>query len=235
MVLAGLVGGGYWLYQRPAEVASQAIATVEDDATALAGALDDTKVIAEQLATGQTVADYSEILNETEAEARDLFAASADLEQDDAARAAVADEASAVLDYTGRLNAAIAFRAALEPALVLPEFESESASVDLATAASEFGAWRAYLDEIAEALPEDVDAGLISAFDDLRIALGSAQTSYLDSLREEDDAAVGFILRRVEGDLDDLGSQIQQSFASLSTELLTQIDATQQELLRLFG
>jgi hypothetical protein len=235
LVVGGLAAGGFWLWQRPARLASQAVAEVEDDAAALVTALDETRPVAEQLATGETVPGYTEILNGTEAEARDLFAASAALEQGDPTRTAVADEASAVLDYTGRLNAAIAFRSALQPALVLPEFDADPASADLATAAAEFGEWRAYLDEVAGALPDGVDAALVSAFNDLRLSLGTAQSLYLDGIREDDAAAVGFVLRRVESDLETLNGEIQQSFEGLAGELLSQIEETQGGLLRLFG
>jgi hypothetical protein len=46
---------------------------------------------------------------------------------------------------------------------------------------------------------------------------------------------VGFVLRRVESDLETLNGEIQQSFEGLAGELLSQIEETQGGLLRLFG
>ena len=230
LMIAGASAFAYWLYQRPAELASNATAAVVSDATALSKTLEPVAAIAVQLGEDDLPAGYADDLLAADAAARSLFTASAELVSgDDGRRALAADAAGAALDVTRRIENAIAFRMVLEPALVLPQLETDPDLADLATAVQEFGIWRAQLDELSAGLPEGVDSELLSSFDSFRASLAITQTSYVDGLRTGDGTAKT-VVEKIETQLAALRAQISDSFRALSNEIGVLISDAQTQL-----
>ena len=230
LMITGASAFAYWLYQRPAELASNAVAVVISDATELSETLDPVALIAVHLGEDDLPAGYTDDLLAADAAARSLFTASAELVSgDDGRRALAADAAGAALDATRRIENAIAFRMVLEPALVLPQLETDPDLVDLATAVQEFGIWRAQLDELSAGLPHGVDSELLSSFDSFRASLAITQASYVDGLRTGDGTATT-VVEQTETELAALRAQISDSFRAVSNEISVLISDTQTQL-----
>ena len=235
LMIAGASAFAYWLYQRPAELASNAMAGVVSEATELSNTLDPVALIAVHLGDDDLPAGYKDDLLAADAAARSLFTGSAELASgDDGRRALAADAAGAALDATRRIEDAIAFRMVLYPALVLPQLETDPDLADLATAVEDFGIWRAQLDELSAGLPQGVASDLLSSFDSLRASLTIKQTSYVDGLRTGDGTAET-VVEQIKTELAALRAQISDSFSGLSTEIGVLISDTQIRLESLVG
>ena len=207
------------------------------DATNLGDALQGvTEVVALLQAPHVDNVDYSTTLNFSDDAARDLFASSADLTEDGSQdRAIASDAAGLALDISHMTGNALAYRTALEPALTLPTLETDPGLTDLVTAAEEFGAWWAHLDEIVTALPQGVapDATDRSTF--LLGELMNWQASYVDAIRVEDEVAAAAVLADLQAELDGIRVEVMAASQALTAELYANLGAATQSLDSLVG
>lgn len=234
LLLAGVSGIAYWIYQRPAEVAADATAAVVADAGALNEALSGVSAVAEGL-NGTIPAGYVDTLNRSDEAARALFARSADLpETEIATRSAAADAAGLAAEASRSLGDAAAFRTALEPVLIVPAFETDPDLIDLTTATAEFGTWWAQMDRVGAALPQGVSAETITSFDSIRNEFETVQGAYIDALRLGDGATAAEILTHLQAELDGVRAELtaaMDSIASTATDQLTKAEAVLADLL----
>lgn len=177
-----------WLYQRPNATAAAAVSEVRSSARALLPQLqvglelNDDLVI--ESVGGTDVSGRLLVLNGV---ARDLFELSASLPADEAdLRSLAVDAASDALDGSRLLSDASAYRTVVAPILILPNFETDSALIELESAVEAVVEWRTGFDAVRRALPE----GALSAVGE-ELALVSAQAdafqaTYIDSLRTDD-------------------------------------------------
>ena len=227
---------GFWLYQRPLRLADEAAATVATSAEELINALTEVAVFAPTIGDDDAVVSNGETLMAADAAARRLFESATGLAStQQSTRATATDTSGAALEATRRLTDAIAFQAAMDSTLVMPEFVTDPSLIDLATATRDFGTWRANLDEVAAALPQGVDRTLSAHFDELRSSLAGAQSQYVDSLRLDDQERAVAVLGVIEADLASLRSEIQQTLGRIGAEVSESLDSTIADLSQLIG
>ena len=188
LMAAGLVGIGFWIYQRPAALASEALIEVHASASALSPEL----IAAQELNKGlldqeQIPSTVIAALLTLDAHARDLFEASAMLPSSKAAsRTLAANVATEALDASRLLGTSYAYRAAVIPILAAPEFETDSSLVALDDAARRFGEWQSKFDSVRSALPTSTLTPVTTELAFISGDLDSLQTRYLDALRKGD-------------------------------------------------
>lgn len=188
LMAVGIIAIGFWIYQRPAALASEALIEVHVSASALSPELiavqelNNSLLDQEQIPTTVTAA-----LLTLDAHARDLFEASATLPPSEAAsRTQAADAASEALDASRLLGTSYAYRAAVIPILAAPVLETDSSLIALDDAARRFGEWQSKFDSVRSALPTGTLSSVTTELAVISGDLDLAQTRYLDALRKDD-------------------------------------------------
>lgn len=214
LICAGVAGIAAWFYQRPVELAKEALAELAVTAQALEPALLLLQDANDQvLLDGSGATSITSTLLDVDGKARDLFESSAALPSSQTtARSRAADAASEAIDASRLLGDSLAFQAALVPVLALPEFVTDPNLIALDEAARAFGEWQARFDGVRSALP----AGVMSPVSiDLAVIsgeLGATQSRYLDALRSDDPAAAA-------ATFDGLSARLETAYLVLSEEL----------------
>lgn len=191
MICAGIAGIAAWFYQRPVELAKEALAEVAVSAQALEPALLLLQDANNQvLLDGSSATSITSILLDVDGKARDLFESSASLSSSQTtARSRAADAATDALGASRLLGDSLAFQAAVVPILALPEFVTDPNLTALDEAARAFGEWQARFDGVRSALPDGVMSAVTVELAVISGELAATQSRYLDALRSDDPAA----------------------------------------------
>ncbi len=188
LMAAGLIGIGFWIYQRPAALASEALTKVQTSASALSPELVAAQELNNRLLDqGLMPNTVMAALLTLDSKARDLFTTSATLPSSEATfRTRAADSASGALDASRLLGTSYAYRAAVIPILAAPEFETDASLVALDDAARQFGEWQSKFDSVRSALPAGTLSPVTTELAIISGDLDSLQTRYLDAIRKGD-------------------------------------------------
>ena len=214
LICAGVAGIAAWFYQRPVELAKEALTELAVTAQALEPALLLLQDANDQvLFDGSGATSITSILLDVDGKARDLFESSAALPSSQTtARSRAADAASEAIDASRLLGDSLAFRAALVPVLALPEFVTDPNLIALDEAARAFGEWQARFDGVRSALPAGVMSPVSTDLAIISSELGATQSRYLDALRSDDPAAAA-------ATFDELSARLETAYLVLSEEL----------------
>lgn len=193
LLLFGAVGyAAYWVWQAPANGAEAALAVVNEDAASLESTLEPLQTASDSLVPGQSI-DATAITaaaSAVDSAGRQLFTSSGDLPASELSnRSAATDAATQALDAAKALTGATAYIAAVTPVMSAPTLTVDPQLIDLATAATEFGAWRSRFDMVRAALPEGAMSRVTQELALLSGSLDPIQTAYLDALRLDDAVA----------------------------------------------
>lgn len=236
VAVIGLMYLGFWLYQRPSEQAEAAKETVASHAAQLSSSLDPAVDLAGQLVGGQFSSDYVSTLGQVDDSARELFSSSAALTgSDDELRQLASEASSQALADAQRIRDAAAFRLTLEPALNLPQFETDPSLTDPAKASQDFGEWRAHLADITEPLPRTVDEQLSIQLDDFLDSLRRSQRQYVNALQDHDGIGAERVLNDLEADLNNLRQRLYSTYDGIVTNIQMSMKQTQERLAELVG
>lgn len=221
--------------QRPGRAAQESSEAISSDARSLLAALP----AIEEVAGGIGNAEPPDLTSSTarvldaEAAARELFG--------DAGRAsgpgreAAVSAAGSVLEATGRMNRLLAYRLAVERALVAPTLASDPAQTDLPSATEAVASWRAEIEiSISELAPEV----LPDHRDRLEAWLESLdiwQAGYLDALRQEDPRATRAAVEDLDSQIGDLHTGLLDDLAGAGGELRAELADARREAERLLG
>jgi len=193
VVLSGIGGVAYWLYQRPLAQAEASLTSLSAGAQSLRDALPTLESFASFLTTNQT-ADSTDLF-EVDAAARALFDASGNLSGSGSElRSSAAAASTSALDAVRLAGGASSYRLAVTPILAAPELETDPDMIELDEAARDFGDWQLRFEDIRTALPEQTMTATTQQLDILSGDLAGILTRYMDALREDDqDAAIGVL------------------------------------------
>ncbi len=188
LIAAGFVAVGFWIYQRPAALVSEALTEVQTSASALSPELMAAQELNKRLVDQEQMpSTVMAALLTLDSKARDLFEASAALPSSEATfRTQSADSASEALDASRLLGTSYAYRAAVIPILAAPEFETDASLVTLDDAARRFGEWQSKFDSVRSALPTGTLSPVTTELAIISGDLDSLQTRYLNALRKGD-------------------------------------------------
>lgn len=218
---AALVGGGFWLWQRPSAMADAAVSNISTQAGALQPELTSLQDINQQLLEPEL--DLSAVSAQSAAvngEARALFDASGAVPSSEAAtRRLAADVASTAIDASRILSSATAYRSAILPILVPPDLETDPELIGLDDAVRDFGAWQSQFDEVRSALPEGTLPDVTERLETISAGLESIQAGYLDALREDDRTAADQQVRDIEDQLRDVEAVLNVSLEDVQTRV----------------
>ncbi len=186
LMIAGLSGIGYWIYDQPAVLAAEALTEVratatglEPDLVVLQGLNND--LLIQELSPSSVTSQLLAVAST----ARDLFAGSARLpSSESASRIKAADAASDTLDASRLLGNAYAYRGAVIPVLAAPSFETDRSLIALDEAARQFGEWQLKFNTVRSALSSGTLARVTAELDVISGDLDVLQSRYLDALRE---------------------------------------------------
>lgn len=211
MVVLGLAGLGYWLYQQPGQATeaahSQLVATVETLKPNIES------LLASDMST--TSGDLSGSIRLVNADARSLFNLSGTLPNSlDSAGSLAGDIASQALEGTRLVNDAHAYRSAVIPILAVPEFETDPALIAIDDAALSFGSWQARFIAVTAALPSGTMTALGNELESIAAELGGLYTKYLDAVRNDDRGSTAVAIHT-------LGTRLEQAEMILETEFET--------------
>jgi len=230
IVVAGLGGLGYWLYQRPAAEEEASIVTVRAQAEALRSAVP----TLEQFNVDMLVAEVTtgtSALFEVETIARTLFTASASLaERDTDLRSASTEAAGSAIDGIRLAGDAYSYRSAVIPLLTTPDLETDPSLIPLDEAARSFGAWQLGFDEVRTALPDAVLPEVTRQIDILSGDLTSIMGRYVDALRNDDASAARDVLSDLEYRLAQVGATLDTSLGDIQRRVAVRIGETQAAL-----
>ncbi|MGH8914869.1 MAG: hypothetical protein ACRDZM_10185, partial [Acidimicrobiia bacterium] len=238
IVAVALALGAFWLFARSDATVAAALAGLEIEATTLAVSFDQaTPLIAEldDERLPETVSRSSAFFDIGEA-ARAVFAASADLPASDSAhRTAAADVAGLAIDASRQLTDAVAYRAALEPALSLPLLETDPGLTDLVTATAAFTEWRSGFESVQSALPGEMAGQAATALAELSAGLETTQGAYLDALRTGDRAAAVEAIGVLRAQLQQVHHALLEDMAQTATSVSALIEQAEATLAPLLG
>lgn len=217
VILAGAVGLGLWLVQRPQVKATTAMANVNAHANALSTALPALDELGNALASqAENLTDID--ITPVGETARRLFDAGGSLPASESeARFLATGAASAALDGVRLAEEARAYTLAVAPILSPPELETDPAVIELDEAARSFGAWQLRFDDIRTALPDSVLPTVTEQFDVLSGDLAGLLNRYVDALRSDVEAAVDAVVA-------ELGDRLEEIRQSLDTAIATTRD-----------
>lgn len=233
--VVGLVFVGVSLLQRPGRVAEESRETLATDTVALIESL----TLVEEVVRGIGNADPPDLSVSTErvlkaeSAARELFTDAG--EHSDQFRDTAVSAAGAVLDATRRTNQLLAYRLATERSLVVPPLPSSVSETDLPSATEAVAGWRAEIETAVADLAPDVLPHHHGALTEWLGTLDRWQTRYLDSIRQEDNGALGEALADLESQIGGLRRILLDELAEAGGELRSQLAEARKEAERLVG
>lgn len=236
LLVAGLVVLAYWAYQRPIAASAEALVRLETTAGEMPQHLAELAAISESLTGSSQQESPTQVLLSAQAAARRLFDASGDLPASEmGTRSLAADAASQILDASGLLADAHAFRAAIVPVLVPPAFETDPGLIELDDAARQFGEWQLRFDRVRSALP---DGSLSSFAVELELFSGdleAIQGRYVDALREDDEDGARRVIGEIAQSLRSLAESLDAELAAIQIRVEDRIAEADSALAALLG
>ena len=226
VVVFGLAGLGYWLYQRPAAQEESSIVAVRAQAETLQSAIPALERFNGDMLVAEATTGTSALF-EVETIARTLFSASASLAQRETdLRSASTEAADAAIDGIRLAGDAYSYRSAVIPLLAAPDLETDPSLIPLDEAARSFGVWQLGFDEVRTALPDAVLPEVTSRLDILSGDLTSIMSRYMDALRDDNASAVRDVLSDLEYRLAEVGAALDTSLEDVQRRVAVRIDET---------
>ena len=230
VVVAGLGGLGYWLYQRPVAQEESSIVAVRAQAETLQSALPTLEQFNGDMLVAEITTGTSALF-EVETMARTLFNASASLAlRETDLRSASTEAAGAAIDGTRLAGDAYSYRSAVIPLLTAPDLETDPSLIPLDEAARSFGTWQLGFDDVRTALPDAVLPEVTRQFDILSGDLTSIMGRYMDALRDDDASAARDVLSDLEYRLAQLGIALDTSLEDIQRRVAIRIGETRAAL-----
>lgn len=238
VIIGVIAAGGAWLWQNSDRASATAFTDVQEAAAGLAATLDP---LAEAAATIDANAEVvpgailSSAANADEA-SRTLFSTAAELSSSHAtSRSLASDAATQTLNATKSLTNTAAYLAAITPVLTAPSLITEPDLIDLGSAATDFGGWRARFDMVVSNLPEGVLSSVTAHLNGIENELEAIQGAYLDGLREDDQAAAQEAVGTLEGRLTSAWSLLLDETELAKASIQDEINAARETLVSLTG
>jgi hypothetical protein len=239
IVLAtSVAAGAWWLYREPGNSASSALDQVRVEAEDLSATIGQVLPLVDDLDADRLPKANRDasVYFEMGEQARAMFAASADLPAADATdRTAAADAAGLIIDASGQLMDATAYRTALEPALTLPLLETDPELTDLATATEAFTEWRVGFESMVASLQIGVADQTSAALELVVSDLEATQIGYLDALRTGNRTMAVEVLGNLRADLLAVRQAMLADVTDLSVAVSDRIRDAMEKLDRLLG
>ena len=232
MIALGLTGLGYWIYQQP----SLAVEAAHDDLLDSAQILQPSIEAVLAVDTAAAGSDVSEQLVLINADARSLFNVAGALPKTlSNERSIAADIAGQALEGSRILNDAYAYRSAVLPILVVPDFETDPALITLDDAAATFGLWQTHFQDVIAALPAGMMNELEGELTLISANLEVLQTRYLDALRTDNPGGVAIVVHELNTSLADAEMLFHVEFDEMSTIAQAQFIKALESINLLFG
>lgn len=235
---AAIAGAALWLYREPDNTKSTALEQVRAEAETLSTALSDVTPLVDDLSADRLPESNRDatVFFELGESARALFAASADLPTDDSTdRSAAAEAAGLAIEASRQLMDATAYRTALEPALALPELETDPDLTDLPSATEAFTQWRVSFDSVRSGLPAAIATETSPALEEISAELEATQTAYLDALRTDNRTAAVEVLGMLRANLQSARQALLADTAAVAEAVSGMIEKARTEVDGLLG
>lgn len=228
MMCAGIAGVAAWIYQRPAELARDALVELETTAGALQPAVLALHAANDHLLSPlDRTSSHTQSLLEVDKRARALYEASASLTAAQSSdRVLAADAASAALEASATLRDGLGYRAGIVPILAMPELQTDPQLIELDEAALAFGEWQAQFDAVLTALPEQILAPLTAELASISGTLESSRMLYLDALRNDDPDAAQAVLDTLQGRLSAAETLLEEELVGVHARVALRIEAS---------
>jgi len=229
LVVVGIGGLAYWLYQRPVAQAEASLATLSTEAGRLSEALPTLEAFSTSL-TASASANSTELFEVDEA-ARALFNASGDMAGSSSQlRSAAAAAATSALDGARLAGDAGSYRLAVTPILVAPDLETDPNLIELDDAARSFGGWQLRFDEVRTALPNQTMTATTEQLDILSGDLPAFLTRYMGALRQDDQNLADEVVSELSSRLGVIEEQMTTSLGEIQTRVTDRIAETERSL-----
>lgn len=235
LLFVGVVGLGYWLYQRPIAQEQASLSQLNTRAADLETALPRLAQANEDLLAETPTGEASDLF-EVESAARVLFETSGELgsSQTDT-RAAASQASSSTLDAVRLATATGSYRAAVLPQLEAPVLETDPELIALDEAARQFGDWQLSFNEVRTALRGDVLTDVTEQLDILSGDLAAVLGRYVDALREDDMSAANSVVGDLDGRLADVREQLDSAVSDVQLRIDERIAEARAALGRIAG
>lgn len=224
LLLGGLAGIGYWLYQRPVAVEQAAEADLASQTKTLEAAIPLLAELNHGLLSAEPISEPTN-LDSVETVARDLFDTSGLLTEIEL-RSAASKAASSALDGVRLIRETQAYSSAVLPMLEMPPLETDRDLIALDEAARSFGDWQLGIDNMRTALPDGVLGDVTQQLDILSGDLSSYLGRYVDALRQDDVTAVNSVLGSLRARLDAISDVLAESVGDIQARVQVRIDET---------
>lgn len=231
LLMVGVAGLGYWMYQRPAAIERAAAAEALIQAQTLRSELPMLSDFNNELLVVDSAAS-PERLDLLEEAARALFDTSGRLNQIDL-RSRASRAAGSSLDGIRLARQTHAYRSAVTPLLDAPQLETDRDLIELDEAARLFGNWQREFDKMRTALPEDVLPRVTEQLDVLSAELSSFLRRYVDALRADDVSAAHNVLTALGSRLDVTEGVLVDSIEDIQARIDIRLDETRTALDRI--
>ncbi|HEX6302036.1 MAG TPA: hypothetical protein VF148_16385 [Acidimicrobiia bacterium] len=224
LLLGGLGGLGYWLYQRPVAVQQAAEAELTTQVATLEAAIPLLTELNQSLLSAEPASDTTN-LDSVENVARDLFDTSALLTKPEL-RSAASKAANSALDGVRLIRETHAYSSVVLPMLEMPSLETDRDLIALDEAARSFGDWQLAMDNMRTALPDGVLPDVTQQLDILSGDLTSFLGRYVDALRQDQVAAVNSVLGSLSTRLGTIADALTDSVGDIQARIQIRIDET---------
>lgn len=222
LLLGGLAGVGYWLYQGPVASEQAAEADLITQAATLEAAIPLLAELNQSLLSPEPASAATDLAS-VETVARNLFDTSA-LVAEPELRSAASKAASSALDGVRLIRETHAYGSAVLPILKMPSLETDRDLIALDEAARSFGDWQLAMDNIRTALPDGVLPDVTQQLDILSGDLTSFLGRYVDALRQDEVAAVNSVLGSLSMRLDTIADALTDSVGDIQARVQIRID-----------
>ena len=238
VIIGVIAAGGVWIWQNSDRASATAFADVQGSAAELAATLDPLIEAAASI-DPNTEAVSENILSsaaDTDEASRTLFSTAAELSSSYAtSRALATDAATQTLNATKSLTNTAAYLAAITPVLTAPSLITEPDLIDLGSAATDFGSWRARFDMVVSNLPEGVLSPVTAHLNVIGNELEAIQGAYLDGLREDNQTAAQEAVGTLEVRLTSAWSLLLDEAELAKASIQAEINSARESLVSLTG
>lgn len=234
LVVAGLAGFGFWLYQQSLTRGATSVAGVTAQARALDSSIPALEEFNDNLLDDPSAATSA--LFAIENEARALIQASSELASTEGELRATSEVAAgSAIDGIRLASASHAYRSAVLPILATPALETNPALIELDEAARQFGDWQLGFDEVRGALPDGALSRVTDQLDVLSGDLASILGRYVDALRRDDMNAAAGVVSDLDLRLTKIDDALTVSIQDVQTRVEMRIEETRESLDRLLS
>ena len=218
ILLSGLVGFGYWIYQQPLTQEQTSLDALTADASELEDVIPVLAEVNAELLTSES-STVSADLSPVETVARSLFERSGEISGSQEVRTAASQASSSALDGVRLTIEARSYRAAVLPILEAPQLETDPALIELDEAARQFGSWQLSFDDVRTALPDNVLSSVTEQLDIISGDLATVLSRYVDALREDDKAGADAVLADLAAHLDETRGALETALGEVQTRV----------------